>query len=52
ETIGPSVHPEDATSTKMVRETLSHADAKPSGNSEKVNSETDIEILNVGDEQG
>ncbi|GKD52988.1 hypothetical protein Tco_1286375, partial [Tanacetum coccineum] len=26
ETTGPSVHPEDATSTKMVRETLSHAD--------------------------
>ncbi|GKE55633.1 hypothetical protein Tco_1494818 [Tanacetum coccineum] len=28
ETIGPSVHPEDATSTKMVRETLSHEDAE------------------------
>ncbi|GJS13063.1 hypothetical protein Tco_0407535 [Tanacetum coccineum] len=32
ETIGPSVHPEDATSTKMVRETLSHADAESGGN--------------------
>ncbi|GJU14767.1 retrovirus-related pol polyprotein from transposon TNT 1-94 [Tanacetum coccineum] len=52
ETIGPSVHPEDATSTKMVRETLSHADAESGGNSEKINSETDTEILNVGDEQG
>ncbi|GJW23069.1 retrovirus-related pol polyprotein from transposon TNT 1-94 [Tanacetum coccineum] len=47
ETIGPSVHPEDATSTKMVRETLSHADAESGGNSEKINSETDTEILNV-----
>ncbi|GJU86918.1 hypothetical protein Tco_1294464 [Tanacetum coccineum] len=28
ETTGPSVHPEDATSAKMVRETLSHADAE------------------------
>ncbi|GJZ56315.1 retrovirus-related pol polyprotein from transposon TNT 1-94 [Tanacetum coccineum] len=51
ETIGPSVHPEDATSTKMVRETLSHADAESGGNSEKINSETDTEILNFGDEQ-
>ncbi|GJU17731.1 hypothetical protein Tco_1145697 [Tanacetum coccineum] len=32
ETIGPSVHPEDATSTKMVRETLSHEDAESGGN--------------------
>ncbi|GJW26978.1 hypothetical protein Tco_0040789, partial [Tanacetum coccineum] len=31
ETTGPSVHPEDATSTKMVRETLSHADAESGG---------------------
>ncbi|GJS54666.1 retrovirus-related pol polyprotein from transposon TNT 1-94 [Tanacetum coccineum] len=51
ETTGPSIHPEDATSTKMVRETLSHADAESGGNSEKINSETDTEILNVGDEQ-
>ncbi|GJU73152.1 hypothetical protein Tco_1264557 [Tanacetum coccineum] len=51
ETIGPSVHPEDATSTKMVCETLSHADAESGGNSEKINSETDTEILNFGDEQ-
>ncbi|GJR92970.1 hypothetical protein Tco_0265144 [Tanacetum coccineum] len=48
ETTGPSVHPEDATSTKMVRETLSHADAEFGGNSEKINSKTDTEILNVG----
>ncbi|GKC92852.1 hypothetical protein Tco_1158294 [Tanacetum coccineum] len=48
ETTGPSVHPEDATSTKMVRETLSHADAEFGGNSEKINSETDTKILNVG----
>ncbi|GJT91494.1 hypothetical protein Tco_1080339 [Tanacetum coccineum] len=41
-------NPEDATSTKMVRETLSHADAESGGNSEKINSETDTEILNVG----
>ncbi|GJW80919.1 retrovirus-related pol polyprotein from transposon TNT 1-94 [Tanacetum coccineum] len=52
DTTGPSVHPEDATSTKMVCETLSHADAESGGNSEKINSETDTEILNVGDEQG
>ncbi|GKA63997.1 retrovirus-related pol polyprotein from transposon TNT 1-94 [Tanacetum coccineum] len=48
ETTGPSVHPEDATSTKMVRETLSHADAESGGNLEKINSETDTEILNAG----
>ncbi|GKE58749.1 hypothetical protein Tco_1497934, partial [Tanacetum coccineum] len=36
------------TSTKMVRETLSHADAESGGNLEKINSETDTEILNVG----
>ncbi|GJV94390.1 hypothetical protein Tco_1545967 [Tanacetum coccineum] len=42
---------EDATSTKMVRETLSHADAESGGNLEKINSETYTEILNVGDEQ-
>ncbi|GJR55710.1 retrovirus-related pol polyprotein from transposon TNT 1-94 [Tanacetum coccineum] len=35
ETTGPSVHPEDATSTKMVRETLSHADVE-FGDSEPV----------------
>ncbi|GJY65138.1 hypothetical protein Tco_0466598 [Tanacetum coccineum] len=34
--------PADATSTKMVRETLSHADAESGGNSEKINSETDM----------
>ncbi|GKA35197.1 retrovirus-related pol polyprotein from transposon TNT 1-94 [Tanacetum coccineum] len=48
ETTGPSVHPEDATSTKMVHETLSHADAESGGNLEKINSETDTEILNAG----
>ncbi|GJU68030.1 hypothetical protein Tco_1254289 [Tanacetum coccineum] len=48
ETTGPSVHPEDATSTKMVRETLSHEDAEFGGNLEKINSETDTKILNVG----
>ncbi|GJY92381.1 hypothetical protein Tco_0508163 [Tanacetum coccineum] len=48
ETTGPSVHPKDATFTKIVRETLSHADAEFGGNSEKINSETDTEILNVG----
>ncbi|GKC85296.1 hypothetical protein Tco_1141013 [Tanacetum coccineum] len=47
ETTRPSVHPEDATSTKMVRETLSHADAESGGNLEKINSETDTEILNA-----
>ncbi|GKB55383.1 hypothetical protein Tco_0906136 [Tanacetum coccineum] len=41
ETTGPSVHPEDATSTKMVRETLSHADAESGGNSEKVGSNSE-----------
>ncbi|GJU29463.1 hypothetical protein Tco_1173052 [Tanacetum coccineum] len=51
ETTGPSVHPEDATSTKMVRETLSHADTEFGGNSEKINSETNTEILNIGDKQ-
>ncbi|GKF55750.1 hypothetical protein Tco_0166090, partial [Tanacetum coccineum] len=38
ETTRPSIHLEDATSTKMVRETLSHADAESGGNSEKINS--------------
>ncbi|GKD95020.1 hypothetical protein Tco_1374857, partial [Tanacetum coccineum] len=51
ETTGPSVHPKDATSTKIVCETLSHADAESGGNSEKINSKTDTKILNVGDEQ-
>ncbi|GJR69599.1 hypothetical protein Tco_0015664 [Tanacetum coccineum] len=51
ETTGASVHPEDATSTKMVRKTLSHADVESGSNSEKINSETDTEILNAGDEQ-
>ncbi|GKA82199.1 hypothetical protein Tco_0788947 [Tanacetum coccineum] len=41
ETTGPFVHPEDATSTKMVRETLSHADAESGGNSEKVGSNSE-----------
>ncbi|GKC05105.1 hypothetical protein Tco_0996715, partial [Tanacetum coccineum] len=41
ETTGPSVHPEDATSTKMVRETLSHADAESGGNSENVGSNSE-----------
>ncbi|GJV27488.1 putative ribonuclease H-like domain-containing protein [Tanacetum coccineum] len=41
ETTGSSVHPKDATSTKMVRETLSHADAKSGGNSEKVGSNSE-----------
>ncbi|GJZ70536.1 hypothetical protein Tco_0634086 [Tanacetum coccineum] len=41
ETTGPSVHPEDATSTKMVRETLSHADAESGGDSEKVGSNSE-----------
>ncbi|GJU77386.1 retrovirus-related pol polyprotein from transposon TNT 1-94, partial [Tanacetum coccineum] len=41
ETTRPSVHPEDATSTKMVRETLSHADAESGGNSEKVGSNSE-----------
>ncbi|GJT39597.1 retrovirus-related pol polyprotein from transposon TNT 1-94 [Tanacetum coccineum] len=41
ETTGPSVHPEDATSTKMVHETLSHANAESGGNSEKVGSNSE-----------
>ncbi|GJV46046.1 hypothetical protein Tco_1430582 [Tanacetum coccineum] len=32
----------------MDHETQSHADAESGGNSEKINSETDTEILNVG----
>ncbi|GKA21057.1 hypothetical protein Tco_0701046 [Tanacetum coccineum] len=52
ETTRPSVHTEICYTTKMVQKALSHADAKFGGNSEKVNSETDTEILNVGDEQG
>ncbi|GJW31860.1 hypothetical protein Tco_0051892 [Tanacetum coccineum] len=41
ETTGPSVHPEDATSTNMVHETLSHANAESGGNSEKVGSNSE-----------
>ncbi|GJR22864.1 retrovirus-related pol polyprotein from transposon TNT 1-94 [Tanacetum coccineum] len=41
ETTGPSVHPEDATSTKIVRETLSHVDAESGGNSVKVGSNSE-----------
>ncbi|GKC78294.1 retrovirus-related pol polyprotein from transposon TNT 1-94 [Tanacetum coccineum] len=41
ETTGPFVHHEDATSTKIVRETLSYGDAESSGNSEKAGSNTE-----------
>ncbi|GKG18838.1 hypothetical protein Tco_0375937, partial [Tanacetum coccineum] len=48
ETTGPSAQPDDATSAKMVRETLSHADAEMGTDSEKTDNEADTKILNIG----
>ncbi|GJX53987.1 hypothetical protein Tco_0282356 [Tanacetum coccineum] len=49
---GPSAQPHDDTSTNVVYDTLSPADAKTGANTEKSNNEADTEILNVGEERG
>nr|GEU71891.1 hypothetical protein [Tanacetum cinerariifolium] len=49
---GPSVQPEDDTSTNIVRETLSRTDAETGATTDKTNSKGDTEILNISEEQG
>nr|GEX53491.1 retrovirus-related Pol polyprotein from transposon TNT 1-94 [Tanacetum cinerariifolium] len=49
---GPSTQPQDDTFTNVVRETPSPADAKTGADTDKVTSEGDTEILNIGEEQG
>nr|GEV93910.1 integrase, catalytic region, zinc finger, CCHC-type, peptidase aspartic, catalytic [Tanacetum cinerariifolium] len=48
----PSAEPQDDTSTNVVRDTLSPADAETDADTEKSNSEADTEILDVTKEQG
>nr|GEU45071.1 hypothetical protein [Tanacetum cinerariifolium] len=47
----PSVQPQDDTSTNVVRDTPSPADAKTGADKEKSNSKGDIEILIIDEEQ-
>ncbi|GJS19202.1 hypothetical protein Tco_0447834, partial [Tanacetum coccineum] len=47
----PSAQPQDDTSANVVRDTPSPADAKTGADTEKSNSEGDIEILNVDEER-
>ncbi|GJR61239.1 hypothetical protein Tco_1503401 [Tanacetum coccineum] len=49
--IGPSTQPQDDTFANVVPDTLSPADAETGADTEKSNSEGDIEILNVAEEQ-
>nr|GEW04082.1 putative RNA-directed DNA polymerase [Tanacetum cinerariifolium] len=48
---GPSTQPEDDTSTYIVCDTPSPTDAKTCAETDKINSEGDTEILNIGEEQ-
>nr|GEW93637.1 histone deacetylase 14 [Tanacetum cinerariifolium] len=48
----PSAQPQDDTSANIVCETPSPADAKTGADTDKVISENDTEILNIGKEQG
>nr|GEV13766.1 retrovirus-related Pol polyprotein from transposon TNT 1-94 [Tanacetum cinerariifolium] len=48
---GPSTQPQVDTSANIVCETPSHADAETCTDTDKVISEGDIEILNIGEEQ-
>ncbi|GJV50474.1 retrovirus-related pol polyprotein from transposon TNT 1-94 [Tanacetum coccineum] len=49
---GPSAQPEDDTSANIVRDTPSPTDAETGADTDKINSEGDTEILNIGEEQG
>nr|GEV50552.1 copia protein [Tanacetum cinerariifolium] len=49
---GPSIQPQDDTSTNIIHETPSPADAATSVDMDKVISEGDTGILNIGEEQG
>nr|GEW35038.1 integrase, catalytic region, zinc finger, CCHC-type, peptidase aspartic, catalytic [Tanacetum cinerariifolium] len=49
---GPFTHPEDDTSANMVGDTPSPTDAKTGAETDKINSEGDTKILNIGEEQG
>ncbi|GKC62290.1 hypothetical protein Tco_1094888 [Tanacetum coccineum] len=48
----PYAQPEDDTSTNIVRDTPSPTDAETGADTDKTNSESDTEILNIGEEQG
>ncbi|GKE36841.1 hypothetical protein Tco_1460246, partial [Tanacetum coccineum] len=50
--IGPSTQPHDDTSTNIVHESPSPADAKTGANTDKTNSRGDTEILQIGEEEG
>nr|GEX95114.1 hypothetical protein [Tanacetum cinerariifolium] len=49
---GPSAHPQDDTFTKIVRDSLSPADAKTGVVTDKTNSEGDTKILHIDEDQG
>ncbi|GJU38296.1 hypothetical protein Tco_1191253 [Tanacetum coccineum] len=49
---GPSTQPEDDTSANIARDTSSPTDAETGAETDKTNSERDIEILNIREEQG
>ncbi|GJT31024.1 hypothetical protein Tco_0911299 [Tanacetum coccineum] len=49
---GPYAQPEDDTFTNIVRDTPSPTDAETGADTDKMNSESDTEILNIGEEQG
>ncbi|GJZ60363.1 hypothetical protein Tco_0616179, partial [Tanacetum coccineum] len=49
---GPSTQPEDDSSSNIVCDTPSPTDAETCADTDKTNSEGDIEILNIGEEQG
>ncbi|GKD93726.1 hypothetical protein Tco_1373563, partial [Tanacetum coccineum] len=49
---GPSAQPQDNTSTNIVRESSSPADAKTCVDTDKTNSGGDTKILQIGEEHG
>nr|GEZ29848.1 retrotransposon protein, putative, unclassified [Tanacetum cinerariifolium] len=49
---GASTQPEDDTSASIVCNTSSPTDAETGAKTDKINSKRDIEILNIGEEQG
>ncbi|GJX13583.1 hypothetical protein Tco_0205341 [Tanacetum coccineum] len=51
-TTGPSAQPEGDTSANIVRDTPPLTDAKTGVDMDKTNSEGDIKILNIGEDQG
>ncbi|GKE88005.1 hypothetical protein Tco_1565480, partial [Tanacetum coccineum] len=49
---GPSAQPQDDTSTNIVRDSLSSADAETGAGSDKTNSRCDTKVLQITDELG